>query len=138
MGKRPASQAQELVEGYIGLARTGAVGVRYGTPLYVHLRGTEAAPGHEPPVEKVTLSMCHTPRKTSYALAREQPIYPKTTETIPRWGNCRGKRNHQQAADPGGERNTSVCTPLACPACSGLVTPSMCPIKPRVNRMRTG
>ena len=137
-GQRPASQAQELVEGYLGLARMAAVGVWYGAPLYVHLRGTKAAPGHEPPVEKVTLSTCPTPRKTSYGLACERPIDPETTGAIPHWGNCRGKRNHQQAADPDVEWNTSVCTPLAHPACSGLVTPSMCPIKPRDDRMRTG
>ena len=39
--ERPASQAQERGKGYLGFDWTRAVGVRYGTPLYVHLRGTE-------------------------------------------------------------------------------------------------
>jgi len=49
--------------------------------------GQQAAPGHEPPVKKVTRSMCPTSGKTSYALACERPTYPETTGTIPRWGN---------------------------------------------------
>jgi len=37
--------ARRTVVGYVGLDQVGAVGARYGTPLYVHLRGQEGRPG---------------------------------------------------------------------------------------------
>ena len=50
--ERPASQAQELVKGYLGFGRTRAVGVRYDTPLYVHLRGTTGSTRARTPSEE--------------------------------------------------------------------------------------
>jgi len=40
--------ARQTVLGYVGLDWTEAVGTRYGTPLYVHLRGQEGHPGTNP------------------------------------------------------------------------------------------
>jgi len=70
----PDSQTRRPVEGYIGLDRTRAVGVRYGTPLYVHLQGATESTWARPQVEKVTRSTCPRPGKTSYAL------HPQTTD----------------------------------------------------------
>jgi len=65
------------------------------------------APGHEPRVEKVTRSTCPRPGKASYAPVRECPTQPKTTNE-PRADYDRGRRAHQQAADPGGQQ-TPLC-----------------------------
>jgi len=67
----------------------------------------ERAPGHEPRVEKVTRSTCPTPGKASYAPVREYPTQPNDERT-PYGINDHGRRAHQQAADPGGQR-TPLC-----------------------------
>jgi len=83
-------------------------------------------PGHEPRVAKVTRSMCPSPRKASYAPVRECPTQPKQ-RTNPTRVNDRGRRTHQTGGGPWRPTDTSVCTPLARSACSGLVTPFTCP-----------
>jgi len=83
-------------------------------------------PGHEPRVEKVTRSTCPRPRKASYAPVRECPTQPNDERTQ------RGLKRPWKTGPPAGggpwrPTNTSVCTPLARSACSGLVTPFTCP-----------
>jgi len=145
--ERPASRApnhprkdlllrhEELIEGYAGLERTGVVGVRYGTPLYVHLRGTKNVPGREPQVEKVTRSTCPKPGKTSYTLVRERPTYLETERS--RAGVIAGEnettnRRRILAADG------RLCVHTI--GSSGLfgLSPSFHVPQPRTDRMRTG
>jgi len=52
--------------------------------------------------------MCPRPGKASYTPVHECPTQPTTDEQTPRRGNGRGRRTHQQAADPGGRR-TPLC-----------------------------
>jgi len=83
------------------------------------------APGHEPRVEKVTRSTCPRPGKAPYAPVHECPTQPDDERT-PRGLTTveDGPSNRQRTL---AATDTSVCTPLARSACSGLVTPFTCP-----------
>jgi len=55
--------ARRTIIGYVGLDRTGAVGARYGTPLYVHLRGQEGRPGTNPESRRSLVPRVPDPEK---------------------------------------------------------------------------
>ena len=67
-------------------------------------------------------------RKTSYALLCEQPISPNDKLEQLRAGVIAGEdKGLRTGGGSWRQTDTSVCTPLARSACSGLVTPSTCP-----------
>jgi len=76
---------------------------------------------------KVTRSMCPWSEKRHMLLAANNRSIRRQPEITPRRGNCRGRRRSPTGGGSGRQTDTSVCTPLARSACSGLVTTSTCP-----------
>ena len=98
--------SQQTVVGYVGLGRTRAVGARYGTPLYVHLRGQEGRPGTNPESRRSLVPRVPDPEKCHMLLSTSTRRTQRQTHSAP--GNDCGRRTHQQAADSGGRR-TPLC-----------------------------
>jgi len=98
--------SQQTIVGYVGLGRTRAVGARYGPPLYVHLRGQEGRPGTNPESRRSLVPRVADTEKRHMLLSTSTRHSQRQTHSAP--DNDRGRRTHQQAADPGGRR-TPLC-----------------------------
>jgi len=75
---------QNPVVGCVGLDRTKAVGARYGTPLYVHLRGQEGRPGMNPKSRRSLVPRVPKPEKRHMLMSASARLSQTTNE--PRTG----------------------------------------------------